>query len=957
MALSIANNLSAFTAQRSLNRNDAALGASLQRLASGYRVNVAADDPAALVISEQLRSQKSGIARAVQNTQEAANVLAIAEGALSEMNSILAKLNQLAIHAANAGVVSPEQVAADQAEVDSSVQTLDRIARTTAYSDENLLNGNKEIEFTATTRVVDSRDMALVNRALSDVRQIFSRDLSLNINFAGATESGGGLTPSGNEAEKGYFEATRNLSPATQIAADSTLSADQTFTLTGNSGSRVFSFAAGTHLGEMVGAINSVGDSTGVKAHLTFDNEVFVNGASGYPSGDGVVTDGTTALADMNGHATGTADFYNRDESGAPSTAGVATVTVSRPNDLELGVNLDGYGRAYLKMTTADRYVIYKDAAMTMPVATGSLTASSGASVTQECNDSGFNGVALTFSSPNAPAAGAVTTLQLGVEHEDATIYPDALPVTASLFQHGGVRHNGEATEVQIVSGKLEGLNDGEGLRIFINSDRSATLTRADGSVVTTALPANVQWSHPDRQFIVGFNNGFTAKIHYSCGQDPLYSFTSYSVDCTYIAPTDAADSGINMRGLESAARITGVSTYVNAGSFLSGVDLGVNTSQDGRLYVKAEMSASGPSNIRLYRDPRMRDEDLMAESGAVDLTTTGIHAVRLFATQNDDGSDSGLYGTLNFSSVTQDFTIDGAAIDFTNLAVRLSAAEYGSDAFVKVDAAEGALWSSFDAEGNPELMVAGLSGVSRTQYGSDAAIAVNGQRVTLDGIGGTLANLDATADVVFNEGGLGTTTLAAVGYDSGAWGARAGRMADARDNHVTHALHATTEVLGDFTGGMQLQLGEGAGAQNRTVVGIDDMTAVSLGRTRFHDYFGNRLKIDKTLAIADLMSGGAASLENDPVKAMAIVKNAIRDVTGLRADLGAWQSNLLETNASSLQVAMENIAKTESYIRDTDMAAESISYAENQVLAQAATSMLAQANSLPETILTLIAS
>ena len=97
--------------------------------------------------------------------------------------------------------------------------------------------------------------------------------------------------------------------------------------------------------------------------------------------------------------------------------------------------------------------------------------------------------------------------------------------------------------------------------------------------------------------------------------------------------------------------------------------------------------------------------------------------------------------------------------------------------------------------------------------------------------------------------------------------------------------------------------------------------------------------------------------MENDPVKAMAIVKNAIRDVTGWRADLGAWQSNLLETNASSLQVAMENIAKTESYIRDTDMAAESISYAENQVLAQAATSMLAQANSLPETILTLIAS
>ncbi|MBP5232246.1 MAG: flagellin, partial [Planctomycetes bacterium] len=67
------------------------------------------------------------------------------------------------------------------------------------------------------------------------------------------------------------------------------------------------------------------------------------------------------------------------------------------------------------------------------------------------------------------------------------------------------------------------------------------------------------------------------------------------------------------------------------------------------------------------------------------------------------------------------------------------------------------------------------------------------------------------------------------------------------------------------------------------------------------------------------------------------------------------FQSNMLETNANSLKVAMENIEKTESYIRDTDMATESTEFTKNQVLVQAGTSMLAQANQLTASALSLI--
>ena len=213
----------------------------------------------------------------------------------------------------------------------------------------------------------------------------------------------------------------------------------------------------------MASSINSVVDSTGVKATLIFDKNA---------AGTKVLDAGATSAAWVSNLDLGTVGAatdgtniraFNTDASGErTASAGVSKISISTAgaDKMEIGVNLDGDGRMYLRMVTNQKYEIYKDAAMTMPVATGSLTASFCASVTQECNDSGFNGVALTFSSPNAPAAGAVTTLQLGVEHEDTTIYPDALPVTASLFQHGGVRHNGEVFHVPVVqTGGVAGID------------------------------------------------------------------------------------------------------------------------------------------------------------------------------------------------------------------------------------------------------------------------------------------------------------------------------------------------------------------------------------------------------------------------------------------------------------------------------------------------------------------
>jgi flagellin len=106
---------------------------------------------------------------------------------------------------------------------------------------------------------------------------------------------------------------------------------------------------------------------------------------------------------------------------------------------------------------------------------------------------------------------------------------------------------------------------------------------------------------------------------------------------------------------------------------------------------------------------------------------------------------------------------------------------------------------------------------------------------------------------------------------------------------------------------------------------------------------------------LQNVLGGGLASLTKDPILAMRVLEQAVDDVSSLRARLGAFQSNMLQSNINSLGVAVENITKTESAIRDTDMAAESTQFTRFQIMQQAGTSMLAQANQVSQNVLSLL--
>ncbi|HEY0358548.1 MAG TPA: flagellin, partial [Mycobacteriales bacterium] len=116
MGLRINQNIEAQNAYRNLSVNSSAMSKSLERLSSGLRINRAADDAAGLSISEGLRSQVGGLKVAVRNAQDGVSVVQIAEGALTETHSILQRMRDLSLQAANEGSQDPQAQAAANTE-------------------------------------------------------------------------------------------------------------------------------------------------------------------------------------------------------------------------------------------------------------------------------------------------------------------------------------------------------------------------------------------------------------------------------------------------------------------------------------------------------------------------------------------------------------------------------------------------------------------------------------------------------------------------------------------------------------------------------------------------------------------------------------------------------------------------------------------------------------------------
>jgi len=137
----IQHNLTAMNANRMLNVTTSAQSKSAEKLSSGYKINRAADDAAGLSISEKMRKQIRGLTQASSNAQDGVSAVQTAEGALTEVHSMLQRMNELAVQSAN-GTNSQTDRKAIQDEIDQLTSEIDRVSKTTKFNETYLLKGD-----------------------------------------------------------------------------------------------------------------------------------------------------------------------------------------------------------------------------------------------------------------------------------------------------------------------------------------------------------------------------------------------------------------------------------------------------------------------------------------------------------------------------------------------------------------------------------------------------------------------------------------------------------------------------------------------------------------------------------------------------------------------------------------------------------------------------------------------
>jgi flagellin len=138
----IQSNISSANASRQYGITGKKISKSMEKLSSGYRINRAADDAAGLSISEKMRKQIRGLSRGVTNTQDGVSLCQVADGALNEMTSMVQRINELSIQAAN-GTNSTSDRQSIQDEITQIIEEVDRISQTTTFNDQNIFDGGQ----------------------------------------------------------------------------------------------------------------------------------------------------------------------------------------------------------------------------------------------------------------------------------------------------------------------------------------------------------------------------------------------------------------------------------------------------------------------------------------------------------------------------------------------------------------------------------------------------------------------------------------------------------------------------------------------------------------------------------------------------------------------------------------------------------------------------------------------
>lgn len=940
----INTNVASLVGQNQLGRSNADLNQALTRLSTGLRINTGKDDPAGLIASENLRSDITSIRRAISNTDRATQVIATADSALGQVSSLLNDIRGLVTESANSGALSQEQIDANQLQVDSSLEALNRIAQTTTFQGRRLLDGSLDFLTTAganstsisnieidqanlgatgqiavDVNVTSAATQASVAIAdLPDVTPTTTTALEIEVETQSATASSGSV-----DFDIVTQDTTQGNADFTTTAAGSLVIGGETIELTADAGG-----AAG-NLGFTAVTVQfgQAADTAALGGGTSLDIEV-------------VAADGGAADVDdiINAINAGGLGFSAAIASGGNTAAVVdetndGDVTAAVTNDLVGGGGID---LAALEDGTADGTAINGINAVTVTYGAGaagatfdgttlavSVTQADGAATLADivaAIDAGGDIDASLATGTGTDVFSAVDVVTADGDGLDEVVTTESIDITGTLA--AGADGNidisfaeealgGGADPVNIIGNATTGYTVQLNTDIAsINLDDIATAIATIDEVDTAAASANLAFNAID---VGGVDpDAAPGTVVLSNGRDATRTNQTINIT-TAIGFTGNFDITLDASTNTSGAVIIGGD--VNSG-FNVRVDSSTATSiEDIRAAIEDQIEEVGTATLGQNTTGTNTFNTANGDTAPATLNiigagsgseTTGLNANLVFELAGSIGSEvlsfeggttvSQLLAGVNAVS---DATGVTAELDEDETGIVFSSSGYGSDSFVDIQVIDEGTGQ------NPSGAFTTAVGEGTRATGADVVATVNGISATGDG----------------NDLSINTATL-----------------------DLSATLSAGFEGSSTFTitgGGALFQLGPDVVSNQQARLGINSVNTAALG--------GN----DGLLY--QLGTGGTADLTADPNTAAKIVESAIDQVTGLRGRLGAFQRTTLETNKNALNDTLTNLTEAESSIRDADFAAESAALTRAQILVQSGTNVLSIANQNPQNVLSLL--
>lgn len=1031
----IYHNISALTAYNALNATSNAMQKSIRQLSTGLRINSAADDAAGLAISEKMRAQIYGMEQAITNAQDGISLIQTAEGALSETHSILQRMRELAVQAANDTMTSEDRNYI-QEEIDQLKDQIDMISTSTQFNKKKLLDGSSSGIWSSsdiTTKAYIRGSLrqtdqfgetsafegnykiqitAVPGQAQAQKTDIFKikhenvvTDVMLN-SAMGAKAVRVDKVPAGTYTLKTASSAATESYAVTGIYGfDSAGTATTTMTFTvgdmiaGEDRKIMFTYNGDNYPGDTVASgqqitipAAAVGAASAATLIVTALNAIKTANAEALANvtftdnGDGTITATSTDGVSMEvtlddaGTAAGTIAFTTVPSSAlgtslTPATYLTAMPTVGETDSFQAIYTPNGGSATTVTFSvtadstnTADT-ATYFNAIMNAAVAAmGSgahFTYNTGTHYFATSDGSTFTSISLTGSA-TTKAETLTLTGDTSVDEDDAVTVvnfddgtsagvvkatvTNAARNASILFEVTAVDANNGTVTLNATSNLLDMEGD------VSNKIYSGIVLTKDAAAVELGKILGISDTNSD---------AFTLALN---------DLTGFAVGNKFVYNVyTSGDTTVEMESTRDAKDAEDSSKEIDSWPYSWGKDL----TRDG-VSVKYGLNAADATNKEIhFRNFFLNDKNGAIYEGDVVLTTnstemtagTTLTSLTAGYVGKVATSDTMLYDLDKFWNTSGVFMLEDPQTititqgDGTKTSVTLYATDTLADLRAKLnDAIANGLGQAKYAVSNANQFVTFVDKPS-ADYGLETVGGTFVIRSLIAGEGGELAfsgeeELINALSLNVIQDSKENSFVASV-YDAHT-GATVANNVKVSGNTLVGIIHPNVDVEFDAMANIEAKWNENT--KNFDLYAQDDPQVTTLHLVDNSMVFQVGANEGEDIAI-DIGDMSATSLgvnrvivtdRNSASGAISILDRAINRVSAQRAKLGAYQ-NALEYTVENLTTTSTNLTAAESRIRDTDMAATMMEFVKYQILNQSGTSMLAQANQLPQSVLSLL--